>query len=97
MFRHIVLLTLDPTAATARRDEIIDALTALPTAIPEISSYRVGADAGLAAGNADIGVVADFATQADYETYRDHPAHRAVIERLIAPVLVARAAMQIAG
>lgn len=97
MFRHIVLLTLDPAAATTQRDEIIDALTGLPAAIPEISSYRVGADAGLATGNADIGVVADFATQADYETYRDHPAHQAVIERLIAPVLAGRMAIQIAG
>jgi hypothetical protein len=94
MFRHIVLLTLDDAATEDQRQAILDGLATLPEAIPAISEYRFGTDLGLAEGNADIGIVADFADQAGYETYRDDPVHRAVIEGSILPVLASRTAIQ---
>lgn len=94
MFRHIVLLTLQPGTTDEQQQSILDGLASLPPAIPEIDEYRYGTDVGLAEGNASIGIVADFADQAAYEVYRDHPVHRAVIEERILPVLGGRTAIQ---
>ncbi len=92
--RHIVLLTVRDRTTDEQLDAIVEALRALPGQIPELVSYVVGRDAGLAEGNADLCAVADFATEADYQVYRDHPAHQAVIQDLILPVLAGRTALQ---
>jgi hypothetical protein len=91
-FRHVVLLTLRPE--TEADDGILEALRALPDQIPEVRDYVVGVDLGLGADNASVAVVADFDDRAGWEVYRDHPAHRRVVDQLIAPRLVARAAVQ---
>jgi Stress responsive A/B Barrel Domain len=57
-------------------------------------SYNVGADAGSVPGNADFAVVGDFEDAASYLAYRNHPAHRAVIEQTIQPIIAARPAIQ---
>ncbi len=94
MFRHIVLLTLNADAPEGQSDIIVKALRDLPATIPELASYVVGQDAGLAEDNADIAVVADFANGDDYEVYRTHPVHVAVIQESIAPFLAGRTAVQ---
>ena len=94
MFRHIVLLTLHPTAGDEVRDEIVTRLRGLPARIPELVRYEVGTDLGLGEGNATIAVVADFADRAGWETYRDHPDHVAVIQTSILPNLASRTAAQ---
>jgi Stress responsive A/B Barrel Domain len=95
MFRHVVMLRWAETATADDHHAVRDALEALPPAIPEIRSYRVGVDAGLAPeGNSDLVVVADFDDVAGYLVYRDHPAHQDVIVRLIRPILASRAAVQ---
>jgi len=95
MFRHVVMLSWVDTAADEDRRAARDALETLPPAIPEIRSYRVGVDAGLAPeGNSDLVVVADFDDLAGYVLYRDHPTHQDVIARFIRPILAARAAVQ---
>jgi len=95
MFRHVVLLRWVDTASAADRDAVREALLGLPAAIPEIRSYQIGEDAGLAAaGNSDLAIVADFDTVDDYVVYRDHPVHQDVIARLIRPILESRAAVQ---
>ncbi len=93
MIRHVVVLTIDPTAPTAAAG-IVEALRELPEVIPQLRSYEVGLDLGLAPTNATVAVIAEFDDVAGFEAYRDHPAHVAVIEELIAPVLVSRAAVQ---
>ncbi|MBA2497204.1 MAG: Dabb family protein [Acidimicrobiia bacterium] len=90
-FRHIALLTFAPGTDV---DAIAEALHALPAQIPELRHYDVGRDAGLAADNADLAVVAVCDDRAGYEAYRDHPAHLAVIAEHIAPHLIARTALQ---
>ena len=94
MFRHIVLLSIDPAAGDETADRIVSALRGLPALIPELRSYVVGRDAGLADDNATIAVVADFDDEAGYLTYRDHPEHQRVIAEEIRPVLVGRTAVQ---
>lgn len=94
MFRHVVLLTIDPAAGDDVPDRIVTALRSLPSVIPELRSYVVGRDAALAPDNATIAVVADFDDEAGYLVYRDHAAHLDVITRLIRPRLADRAAVQ---
>lgn len=94
MIRHVSLLTwkagTSAEAVTAVRDALVD----LPAQIPELRGYRVGPDVGIDAGNASFAVIGDFASAGDYVAYRDHPAHRAVAERHILPILAGRTALQ---
>jgi hypothetical protein len=94
-FRHIVLLRFEGAEA-GQVAAVVDALRALPPQIPELARYDVALDARLdsGAGNADLAVVAEFADAEGYAVYRDHPAHRKVIDELILPILTARMAHQ---
>ncbi len=95
MFRHAVMLRWTDTATAEQRDAVPPALATLPPQIPEIRSYQVGVDAGLAgSGNYDLVIVADFDDVAGYETYRDNPVHQDMIARFIRPILESRAAVQ---
>lgn len=95
MIRHIVLLELTSSATEDDRRAIIDALATLPDQIPAILDYRFGVDAGLAEGNVDIGVTADFHNGAAYREYATHQAHLDIIAEHIKPVLASRTAVQI--
>jgi hypothetical protein len=95
MFRHVVVLRWKDSATAEQRRAAREGLETLPPQIPEIKSYRVGEDAGLAAqGNSDLVVVADFDDVAGYLVYRDHPVHQDVIATFIRPILESRAAVQ---
>ena len=94
MIQHLVLLTFVPEATDDQRQEVVEALRALPSTISSIVSYHVGLDLGLADGNASLGIVAQFADERGWATYRDHPDHVAVINDLIAPIKASRTAVQ---
>lgn len=94
MFRHIVLLTLKDDTTEAQRRQLLDGLATLPASIPTIRRYSYGVDAGINDGNSHIVAVGDFDDVEGYLVYRDHPAHRQVVERHILPVLASRAAVQ---
>src|SRR4051812_40204911 len=93
-FRHIVLLRWHEGTDRTAHDAVVEALRALPPQIDSIRDYVVGSDAHVNPGNHDVAVVADFDDEAGYLVYRDHPAHRKVIDELITPNLAARAAVQ---
>ena len=92
--RHVVTLTFRDDTSDDHVAEIVSRLRALPDAIPELRSYVIGTDVGRSDGNASLAIVADFDSWAGYEAYRDHPAHQAVIQDLILPVLAGRTALQ---
>lgn len=94
MIQHVVLLTFVPGTTDDQRQAVVDRLRALPSTIPQIVSYHVGPDLGLADGNASLGIVAQFADERGWATYRDHPDHVAVINELIAPIKASRTAVQ---
>lgn len=94
MIRHVVLLRWIAESTADQHQAVLDELAALPGAIPEIARYRLGEDLGLAEGNASLSVIADFASVADYEVYRDHPEHQRVIAERIKPILAGRSALQ---
>ena len=95
MIRHTVQLRFTQGTDDATVTAIAESLRTLPSLIPEIRAYSVGRDLSLAADNAHLVVQGDFDDVADYETYRDHPEHRAIIEAQILPALDARLATQV--
>jgi hypothetical protein len=70
------------------------AFDALPAQIAQIRQYVHGTDVGVAEGNFDYAVVADFDRVDDWRAYRDHPAHVLLVEELIKPHIADRAAIQ---
>jgi Stress responsive A/B Barrel Domain len=96
MFRHVVLFSWTPDASLAQQLAMAGELRKLPAAVDSIRAYHVGPDAGVnqGKGNFDFAVVADFDDADGYLTYRDHPAHRAVVEQHVNPIVARRAAVQ---
>jgi hypothetical protein len=94
MIRHVVMFTWKAEATAEQKQRVLTELRTLPPLMTGMRAYHAGPDAGLTAGNFDFVVVADFDDVASYETYRDHPAHRAVIEERILPIRRDRAAVQ---
>ena len=94
MFRHVVLFTWKEGTTREQQQRVADELRRLPGVIGQIRGYQVGLDAGLAPGNYQFAVVADFGTVDDYLVYRDHPVHRAIIAEHIQPLIASRAAVQ---
>jgi Stress responsive A/B Barrel Domain len=94
MIRHVVLFRWTPQATAEQKQRVQAELRALPPLMTGLRSYAAGPDAGLAPGNFDFAVVADFEDTASYLAYRDHPAHRAVVAECIAPIRQDRACVQ---
>ena len=95
MLRHVVCLTWTEDATPEAVAAVEAALAELPARIPELRAYRFGGDAGLASGNADFAVVADFDDEDGWRRYQKHPAHQAVLVDRIRPILASRAAVQL--
>lgn len=94
MIRHVVMFRWADDVDDDHVAAVTAGLDGLPAQIPEIVAYRHGPDVGINAGNFDYVVVGDFASADDYLVYRDHPEHRAFIERLIAGRVSDRSAVQ---
>jgi hypothetical protein len=94
MIRHVVLFTWTPEATQEQVQALHAELARMPPAIEAIRGYRFGPDAGINPANSDYAVVADFDDAAGYVSYRDHPAHRALVERYVTPIMASRAAIQ---
>ena len=94
MIRHVALFKWKAGTTPEQIQALEDALTRLPGEVPEIRAYRLGADLGLGAGNADFAVVADFASLEDWRAYVQHPAHVRVIEEFILPIRESRVVLQ---
>ena len=95
MFRHVVMFRWTADATAESKARVAAELAKLPQAIETIRHYSFGPDAGLAEGNWDFGVVADFDDVDGYLAYRDHGSHQAVIAQWIRPIVADRAALQL--
>jgi Stress responsive A/B Barrel Domain len=94
MFRHVVLFSWTQDATEAQQLALADELRKLPAAVDSIRAYEVGPDAGVNPGNFDFAVVAEFDDADGYRAYRDHPAHRTVVEQYVNPIVARRAGVQ---
>jgi len=94
MIRHVVLFAWTSEATDKQKQQVAEELRALPPLITGLRSFQVGPDVGLIEGNFDFALVADFDDADSYLAYRNHPAHRAVVEQVIDPVAKQRVAVQ---
>ena len=94
MIRHAVLFKWKAGTTREQVQALAAGLARLPAEIPEIADYRFGADLGLAEGNADFAIIADFASVEDWRAYSRHPAHLRLIEEHIVPIRESRVVLQ---
>ena len=94
MIRHVACFAWVADATAAQRQQVAAELRALPALMRGLRAYQFGVDAGLVEGNYDFAVVADFEDTESYLAYRDHPAHRAIVEEVIRPITRHRASVQ---
>lgn len=94
MIRHVALFAWTAEATDAQRRRVADELSTLPPLMSGLSAYRIGPDAGIIDGNFDFAVVADFEDRESYLAYREHPAHRAIVQQVIRPITRNRASVQ---
>jgi hypothetical protein len=94
MIRHVVMFTWKAGTTDEQQGRVQAELRALSPLMSGLRSYTCGPDAGLVPGNFDFAVVADFEDAASYLAYRDHPAHRAVIDECITPIRQDRSSIQ---
>ncbi|WP_419919195.1 Dabb family protein [Candidatus Poriferisocius sp.] len=94
MIRHVVMFRFRNDADATQRRAVRDAIATMPGATGATEAYAIGPDLGLAEGNFDFAVVGDFADEAAYLTYRDHPEHQRIVSEIIRPAISDRAAIQ---
>jgi hypothetical protein len=94
MIRHVTLFAWVPEATDQQKQQVAEELRALPPLMNGLRSFHVGPDARIIDGNFDFAVVADFDDAQSYLAYRNHPAHRAVVEQVTAPITRDRASIQ---
>jgi hypothetical protein len=94
MIRHVVLISWVPEVTAEQVRRVETELKALKPLMGGLRDYQIGPDAGIIEGNADFAVVGDFDDEESYLGYRDHPAHRKVIEEAINPIARQRVAVQ---
>jgi Stress responsive A/B Barrel Domain len=94
MIRHVALFVWIPEATDKQKQQVADELQALPPLMTGLRAFHVGPDAGIVAGNFNFAVVADFDDAESYLAYRSHPAHRAVIDQVISPIVQERVSTQ---
>ncbi|MGB5169545.1 MAG: Dabb family protein [Acidimicrobiia bacterium] len=94
MLRHVALFRFKPETTDERIEAAMAALSALPDQIDEIRKFRFGPDAGITEGAWDFAVVAVLDNADDYVEYRDHPAHVAVLQDYLAPLIAEAARVQ---
>jgi len=97
MIRHVALFRFNEDTTEAMIDHIDATLSTLPNLVAEIVTFQCGRNSGITDTSWDYGVVADFLSAEDYNTYALHPGHIAIVKNVIAPHLVdvARAQFQV--
>lgn len=80
MLTHIVCWKYKPETTADERAEHVAKLRNLPSVIPDIVSFSVGADVLGLERSFDTGLVAVYADRAALDAYTVHAAHRAVAD-----------------
>ncbi|NLD77982.1 MAG: Dabb family protein [Acidimicrobiales bacterium] len=92
--QHVVMFRFNEGTEPSSVDRLATGLRRLPSLIPQIATYAVGPDLGLSDGSWDFALSARFASVADFETYRAHPEHVAVVNDLVEPITAERRSVQ---
>lgn len=87
MIEHIVLFRWKPGAENEQITKGMEALRGLQDRIPGIVALACGADFSGRAQGYTHALVVRFLDRAAFDAYGPHPAHRAVIETQLVPIL----------
>ncbi len=82
---HIVLFKWKPGTTQDQRDEIHSVLRSLESRIPGIREIQCGENFSDRAQGFETVLVVRFESRQALEDYLQHPAHREVVQRYIAP------------
>jgi hypothetical protein len=91
---HVAVFTWQDHVTADQVAEITAGLRALPEQIDALQRYEVGPDLGIRPGTADFAVVAQVADGDGLNAYLQHPAHKAVTDKM-QPMIATRTAAQI--
>jgi hypothetical protein len=94
MIRHTALFKWTSEATAEQKAAVAAELASLPPIVPSIRALVLGPDVGVATGNFDFAVTADFDDEAGFFAYRTDPAHVDILNRTITPILAQRVAVQ---
>ncbi len=94
MIKHIVLLKWKDGTDAEAVSAISHGFAQLAQSVNEISSYHFGTDAGIYPNEYDYGLVAEFATEADFKRYAANADHQQLMKDLISPVMESYTALQ---
>lgn len=95
MFRHCVMFRFKESVGPETVASIEAQLQGLAK-LPMVRGYQYGPDAGLAEGNFDYMLVADFEDEAAYQAYAVDADHQRVLAEYLRPNIAERAAVQYA-
>lgn len=87
MIEHIVLFRWKPEATKEQVARGMEGLRGLKDSIPGITDLACGADFSGRAQGYTHALVIRFSDRASFDAYGPHPAHRAVIETYLKPIL----------
>jgi len=94
VIRHVVMFRWKDDAPADAAANLGARLAELPGLIPQIRAYRFGPDEGLADGNFDFAVVADFDDADGWRAYAADEHHLRVIADCVVPFIATRTAVQ---
>jgi stress responsive alpha/beta barrel protein len=94
VIRHVVVFRWKSGTTPAQLDALERALAEMPKRVSQIRRYRFGRDAGLAQGNFDFAVVADFDDADGWRAYWADAFHQRLIAEHVRPIAAERAALQ---
>lgn len=94
MLKNIVLLKWKEELAEEQLAAVVGALKDLPSKISEIKAISFGSDKKLVKGNADFAILTEFNSESDFQAYLVHPAHQALVGKVVAPLMAEMKAIQ---
>ena len=86
MIDHVVLFRWKPGTTDAQIEAVMEGLRGLNGQIPGLVEMQAGPDFSGRSQGYTHGLVSRFTDRAALAAYSPHPAHRRVVEELIAPI-----------
>lgn len=87
MIEHIVLFQVKPYVEPGAVDQMFEGLRVLKDVVPGIIDLSVGRNFTDRGKGYNCGLVVRLESRQALELYRDHPAHQAVLNNLIKPIV----------
>lgn len=87
MIEHIVLFKWKEEASASAIAQVMEGLRNLPDKIPEIIALSCGENISERSQGFQHGLVVRFSDRDALATYQAHPAHQALVQNLIKPIV----------